>query len=440
MAIGHAFTIFDLASGQNTDPNEEAVPVGKKFEVIDGRRYLIEGVEYRSIEPFLRTLSKRASLPSRDSAASAMASVASQGRKAPVRTIGSGNPELASATRPRATKGFVIDYVIKNGSAGSGFTFLANGTYYISSTFGVGSSATFQPGCIIKYTNNASLYLYGYVYFPATSPQAVFTSKDDNLYGEIIGGSTGSPTYAASPAIWIYYPTFNTDIRNAYIRWAKVGVRHDHNTGVTATHQFRDSTIKNSQTGVYGGANCPQVTISNSKKCNVTTSKNGACISGDLTVNCDGDNDFDELPDSWEITHWGGTGVQNGNGDPDGDGLINFKEYFGGLNPKVNDTDGDGLKDLQEYEVTFNVVVNSTTADYGQEQNTQFESHCAVLNGNVIVGFVDSNKGVFELGASPYLTTRTPRFVGYAFSQFGGAVFEDKDVPPLSTQGGRTCT
>ena len=172
----------------------------------------------------------------------------------------------------------------------------------------------------------------------------------------------------------------------------------------------------------------------------MTTSKNGACISGDLTVNCDGDNDFDELPDSWEITHWGGTGVQNGNGDPDGDGLINFKEYFGGLNPKVNDTDGDGLKDLQEYEVTFNVVVNSTTADYGQEQNTQFESHCAVLNGNVIVGFVDSNKGVFELGASPYLTTRTPRFVGYAFSQFGGAVFEDKDVPPLSTQGGRTCT
>jgi DNA-binding response OmpR family regulator len=40
-------------------------------------------------------------------------------------------------------------------------------------------------------------------------------------------------------------------------------------------------------------------------------------------------------------------------GDPDYDGLINFKEYLAGYNPTNPDSDGDGLKDLQEYEVLF---------------------------------------------------------------------------------------
>ncbi|MFM7101604.1 MAG: sialidase family protein, partial [Verrucomicrobiota bacterium] len=129
-------------------------------------------------------------------------------------------------------------------------------------------------------------------------------------------------------------------------------------------------------------------------------------------------------------------------GDPDGDGLINFREHLIGTSPVLADTDGDGLNDLLDYELTFNVPVNSAAQDHGKEQNTQFEPTCAVLNGNVIVAYVDSNRGVYELGSTNnsqgYLSGYTPRMAGYSVSQFGGAFFDDKDVPPLSTQGAGT--
>jgi len=120
----------------------------------------------------------------------------------------------------------------------------------------------------------------------------------------------------------------------------------------------------------------------------------------------------------------------------------------------TNDSDADGLTDAFEVLVTktspltnhsvnalytdlqmVNVLVNSPEQDCGNEQNTQFESTCAVLGTNVIVGFVDSNLGVYGLGSNPNLTNRTPRMVAYAVSTNGGLTFEDRGVPPLSRAG-----
>jgi hypothetical protein len=81
-----------------------------------------------------------------------------------------------------------------------------------------------------------------------------------------------------------------------------------------------------------------------------------------------------------------------------------------------------------------NVLVNDPEQDCGNEQNTQFETTCAVLGTNVIVGYVDSNPGVYGLGTDERLTNYTPRLVGYATSRDGGATFEDRGVPPLSTR------
>jgi len=124
----------------------------------------------------------------------------------------------------------------------------------------------------------------------------------------------------------------------------------------------------------------------------------------------------------------------------------------------TNDSDADGLTDAAELLVhktspltnhsvnalytdleMVNVLVNSPDEDCGNEQNTQFESTCAVLGSNVIVAYVDSNKGVHGFGSlavAPYnLTNYTPQFVGYAVSTDNGLMFEDRGVPPLSRAG-----
>ena len=118
----------------------------------------------------------------------------------------------------------------------------------------------------------------------------------------------------------------------------------------------------------------------------------------------------------------------------------------------TNDTDGDGLTDAFETLVTktspwtnhsvnalytdwemVNVLVNDLGQDCGNEQNSQFETTVAVLGTNVIVAWVDSNRGVYTLGQDNRLTNRTPRFAGYAVSQDVGVTFTDQDAPPLGT-------
>ena len=134
--------------------------------------------------------------------------------------------------------------------------------------------------------------------------------------------------------------------------------------------------------------------------------------------------------------------------DTDGDGLADYAEDRNGNGAGTDDpyswtsadTNGDGLGDLQALEVSYNVLVNDPAQDYGNEQNTQFESTCAVLNGNVIVAYVDANQGVYGLGHywETYPGLPTPRFVGYSVSRDNGVAFEDKGNPPLSTQGAGT--
>lgn len=60
------------------------------------------------------------------------------------------------------------------------------------------------------------------------------------------------------------------------------------------------------------------------------------------------DADSDNLPDWWEIKHFGNLPAQSGLGDADGDGASNSAEYAAGTNPSLADTDADGLSDSDE--------------------------------------------------------------------------------------------
>ena len=52
------------------------------------------------------------------------------------------------------------------------------------------------------------------------------------------------------------------------------------------------------------------------------------------------DTDIDGLPDEWELLHFGNLAAASGNGDNDGDGILNSVEYLLGSNPNLNDNSG----------------------------------------------------------------------------------------------------
>ena len=97
--------------------------------------------------------------------------------------------------------------------------------------------------------------------------------------------------------------------------------------------------------------------------------------------------------------HYAATGSGGAPTDVDNDGLADWIEDVNGDGSTTGETfrfnnadsNGNGLGDLQEYELQWNVLVNDPAQDYGNEQNSQFESTCVVLNGRVTVAYVDSN-------------------------------------------------
>jgi hypothetical protein len=74
----------------------------------------------------------------------------------------------------------------------------------------------------------------------------------------------------------------------------------------------------------------------------------------DFTTDTDGDGlpDFYELVrtgTNFEVTDTNGDSLNDGEEDPDGDGLINSVELEQETSPTSADTDGDGLRDGEEY-------------------------------------------------------------------------------------------
>ncbi|MGC8988754.1 MAG: hypothetical protein ACP5MD_01395, partial [Verrucomicrobiia bacterium] len=217
---------------QQSDPAPK-VQVGKSWERLEGRQFLIESVQYVQLGELLDglplpeqtrldsikdRLHRTAKSNSRqDHKAPRTASIdrfptgAAQtlrghsrpdaptftdGRLAvqsPTRTWASSN-RLASRTVPQP--GVVLDYVTLNSSQ-TNYTFKADTTYYVTAAVGLYQTTTLEGGAVIKFTNSASaqISLYGSIdsktdlYRPV-----VLTCKDDNTVGETISGSSGTPT------------------------------------------------------------------------------------------------------------------------------------------------------------------------------------------------------------------------------------------------------
>ena len=93
-----------------------------------------------------------------------------------------------------------------------------------------------------------------------------------------------------------------------------------------------------------------------------------------------GDLDSDGLPDAWEILHFGSTGAQDGEDDPDGDFADNASEQAAGSSPRDPlswpDSDGDGMNDGWEVHY-FGGPDRDGSADGDDDGFTDREEHDA---------------------------------------------------------------
>jgi hypothetical protein len=246
---GHAFA---TGAGQPVNVGVEnladpdAVAVRKQWQKLeDGRVFLVESVPWPELSPLL------AGLPLRQQAKNGKTPLpAAQASLWPKTPAPAGRAPMQLASAPYTARGCVADFETLLGSTNS-YTFLAGQTYYIPSTYWVGQ-ATFQPGCVIKFTNYAALNLYGVPTFPDTLQTPVFTSVDDDGFGEVLGGiSDGSPQKDANGAIRIYAVPTAVVIKNARVRWAKTGIDIYGTTGIYPVHTIRDCLLEWCDTGIH---------------------------------------------------------------------------------------------------------------------------------------------------------------------------------------------
>jgi hypothetical protein len=263
------------------EPGTSGAPVVKQWQMMNdgsGSAFLVESVAWPDIQPDLENLpaSQASAGGPGDNSDLAESRVwpkwsGTQPIRAPI--------QLASA--PYHPDGLLVDYSI--GGSVSSFTFTNGVTFFITNTFYIGpNAATFQPGCTVKYTNTSSwLIAFGPVSFSNTLQTPVFTSKDDNGFGDTIPGSTGSPGYQASEALWIYYPTFSTSVQNARFRWAQRGVEYDG----TATHTIQNCLFENCQVGIQDNLPSYALTLNGVSQYSVATPIGGnSAVNGSMST------------------------------------------------------------------------------------------------------------------------------------------------------------
>lgn len=196
MGPGRAFLLG--ANGR-----DEGARVGKNWELIDGRQFLVEEVPVEALADALSIL-PMAQTVSTTSKQGKMLQMTSHKFQLPAKRIAKIDTNkrfIREATFLRKT-GLVLDYQTVTGTP-TGFTFQGDTTYYVSRTFVVYGTNIFEGGSVIKYAKtNAEIILEGSPSYnnpvfnlkTSTYNPVILTAVDDNSVGESISGSTGNPS------------------------------------------------------------------------------------------------------------------------------------------------------------------------------------------------------------------------------------------------------
>src|SRR6266540_4129257 len=278
----------------------ESEPVVKSFTQIQGRTFLIEGIEWAAVKTQVQALPATAALlPRRQDVQQARAparnpkgevQVARNMPSAPgakpndpaVRIRTASTPPLIKEQKPGVTeqakadvpsensrvpasvhsggaqssilnseKGFVLDY--STVVTANNMTLKGDTTYFVSGLITL-SGTTVLESAVIKFTNGittARLKLQGLLDCRTDSHRpAIFAAKDDNSIGEVISGSTGNPT----TNYYGYYfdlqgNTNEIDLHDVRMRRGNHGVMMDSASSLI----LRNAQISSNYTAVVSG-------------------------------------------------------------------------------------------------------------------------------------------------------------------------------------------
>lgn len=249
LGAGKAFSIGDSA---------DSVPVRKQWRAFGNRQFLIERVDYPTIEPSLQTLPPAPVVPEvqdpSDEAPSgdnghAMLHRVNSLRLPPVKSVASVQPRSLKATQVALLdKGYVLDYSAL--VTATNLTLQGDTTYYITGPVSLSGTTTVES-VVVKFasTNSPSITINGPVNW-LSSPYrpALFISKDDNSTGESISGSTGTPSgYYAETAL-NFTTTNQFTLQDIRISNAKTAIAV---TG-SSYNNLTDVQIANSKVGIAG--------------------------------------------------------------------------------------------------------------------------------------------------------------------------------------------
>ncbi|MDB6016693.1 MAG: hypothetical protein JWR19_1182 [Pedosphaera sp.] len=230
----------------------EEVPVNKQWSNFDGRTVLVEEVPVSQIQPQLDTLPPAPAATTAQlhtSPDSVLHRLALQRLLPEPKFAVKGTSGFKLAALSTDTKGLVLDYTVATSQ--SNFTFQSDSTYFVSGTLNLSGTTTIEGNTVVKYanTNLAELSISGTLNCQ-TAPYrpAVFTAKDDNSVGEIISGSTGTPSgYYAFTALWCSGISPGADLNYVRILNASTGVR----VIGTAVTSLRNSQFVHCDTSVF---------------------------------------------------------------------------------------------------------------------------------------------------------------------------------------------
>jgi len=261
MGAGKAFVID--ASSQSSSVGDDA-PVAKQFTLIDGKKVLIESVEYNSLQPLLILLP-----PANSSGISTNASLKNSLRdrhdQAGIRSLPAqrfvepttnriqlvAKIDASRETLLARIPVVVIDYDSLNNSSATDKTFYSDITYLVTGTYTLSGTTTFEGGTVVKYNLGAKLNVNGPIVSKTSAYRpAVFTAVDDRTVGETIPGSNSTPSgYYANPALNLAnsQPASWT-MSNFRIRYAQQAISA---SSISFSLDLSHGQIVNSSSGIY---------------------------------------------------------------------------------------------------------------------------------------------------------------------------------------------
>lgn len=197
----------------------DRTPVSKRLVTLQGIHFLAEEIPASKV--MAPELAEHLIDPSITKYVQAFESLDVLARNVPEKTA----DRLASVQLPELDSPMVIDYIaVAGGTITTDFIFESGQTYLISGPTVMTGVVTIEGNTVIKFddvSTGASLDISNPVIKTSSSTWAIFTSKHDDTVGEIITGSTGSPTVSQYTNALTLGPS---TVQYVQIRYADTGI------------------------------------------------------------------------------------------------------------------------------------------------------------------------------------------------------------------------